>query len=156
MQHSTHAFTVRPARPGDETAIFSLILELARYEHLEQLVRGNAHELAQHLFGAHPFAEALVAETENQIVGFALYFFNYSTFLTRPGVYLEDLFVLAPYRKQGIGRGLLSAVRDLAAARGAGRLEWSVLDWNQDAIDFYRRFGAEVLPDWRLCRVSLP
>jgi GNAT superfamily N-acetyltransferase len=95
-----------------------------------------------------------VAEWEGAIVGFALFFANYSTFLTQPGIYLEDLFVLPQYRRQGIGRALLSSVAEIAKARGAGRLEWSVLDWNQSAIAFYEKMGADVLPDWRICRVS--
>ena len=89
-------------------------------------------------------------------IGFALFFTSYSTFLTRPGIYLEDLFVLESHRRQGVGRALLVEVQRIAGARGAGRLEWAVLEWNADAIEFYRRIGAEVMPDWRLCRVRLP
>jgi GNAT superfamily N-acetyltransferase len=148
--------SIRPARPGDEHHLFRLIGELARFEKLEQRVTGSAASLAEHLFGERPVAEALVAElTSGEMVGFALCFTSYSTFLTRPGLYLEDLFVLEAHRKRGIGKALLDAVRELAVARGAGRLEWSVLDWNQDAIDFYRRAGASVLPDWRICRIEL-
>jgi len=148
--------SIRPARLGDEDALFRLIRELARFEKLEDRVTGSAVTLAEHLFGKNPVAEALLAElASGEAVGFALCFTSYSTFLTRPGLYLEDLFVLESHRKLGIGKALLSAVRELAVARGAGRLEWSVLDWNENAIDFYRRFGATVMPDWRICRVEL-
>jgi len=151
----TQAFSVRPARPGDEAALFELVKALAVYEKLSHKVIGTAAQLGKDLFGERPSIEALLAEVDGKPAGFALFFGNYSTFLTRPGVYLEDLFVLQEYRRFGIGRALLRAVKELAQARGAGRLEWSVLDWNQSAIDFYKAFGAEVLPDWRICRVIL-
>lgn len=147
--------SIRPARRGDEDVLFTLIGELARFERLEHKVTGSAFELGEHLFGERPVAEALLAEVEGRAVGFALFFTSYSTFLTRPGVYLEDLFVLESHRKSGIGRALLEAVRDAARSRQAGRLEWSVLDWNENAIAFYERFGATVMPDWRICRVEL-
>ncbi len=108
----------------------------------------------QHLFGSRPYAEAIVAEANSLIVGFALFFSNYSTFLTKPGIYLEDVFVLPEYRRQGIGKALLIYLGKLALERDAGRLEWSGLDWNQSAIDFYQTMGAKVLPDWRICRVT--
>jgi GNAT superfamily N-acetyltransferase len=152
---TTKDFSIRPASAGDERALFRLIGELARFERLEHKVSGSAEQLAEHLFGARPVAEALLAEASGEAVGFALFFSSYSTFLTRPGVYLEDLFVLESHRRLGIGRALLEAVRQLARLRGAGRLEWSVLDWNQNAIAFYERFGATVMPDWRICRVEL-
>jgi len=155
------SFSIRPAVAGDQQALFDLIRALARFERLEDGVIGSARELGQHLFGGdptaggRPFAEALLAEQDGAAVGFALFFTNYSTFLTRPGIYLEDLFVLESHRRQGVGRALLSAVRRIAEERGAGRLEWAVLDWNAGAIDFYRRIGADVMPDWRICRVRL-
>ncbi|HEY9859880.1 MAG TPA: GNAT family N-acetyltransferase, partial [Candidatus Obscuribacterales bacterium] len=96
----------------------------------------------------------IVAEVVGEGVGFALFFHNYSTFLTQPGIYLEDLFVLPEYRGQGIGKALLTYLAQLALARNCGRLEWSVLDWNAPAIGFYERMGADVLPDWRTCRVT--
>jgi GNAT superfamily N-acetyltransferase len=154
------AFSIRPAIAGDEQALFALIRALARFERLEDTVTGSADELGRHLFGAadgdRPSAEALLAETATGTpIGFALFFTNFSTFLTRPGIYLEDLFVLENHRRQGVGQALLTELRRIAEARGAGRLEWTVLDWNADAIAFYRRIGADVLPDWRLCRVRL-
>ncbi|MGC4089944.1 MAG: GNAT family N-acetyltransferase [Polyangiaceae bacterium] len=135
--------------------MFELIKELSRFEHLEHKVTGSVAALAEHLFGPKPVAEALVAERAERTIGFALFFTTYSTFLTRPGIYLEDLFVLESERGSGVGKALLGAVRDVAVLRGAGRFEWSVLDWNENAIAFYERFGAKVLPDWRICRIEL-
>ncbi|MFZ5895294.1 MAG: GNAT family N-acetyltransferase [Myxococcota bacterium] len=150
----SQSFSIRPVRAGDEIALFELIRELARFEHLEHRMTGSAEALRDHLFGPKPVAEALIAEVQQQPVGFALYFTTYSTFLTRPGLYLEDLFVLEQFRKFGIGKALISAVRDIALSRSCGRFEWSVLDWNENAIAFYERFGAKVLPDWRICRIE--
>ena len=145
---------IRPARRGDEHVLFALIGELARYERLEHQLSGSAEALADHLFSAEPAAIALLAERGDKALGFALFFASYSTFLTRPGVYLEDLFVVDSERGRGVGKALLCAVARIAAERGAGRLEWAVLDWNTTAIEFYRRLGATVLPDWRICRVT--
>jgi GNAT superfamily N-acetyltransferase len=145
---------IRPAKPGDEPAIFELISALARFEHLEHQVTGSPAQLARDLFGPRPAAEVLLAEDDGRAVGYALFFTTYSTFLTRPGIWLEDLFVLESHRQRGIGKALLAETRRVAAERGAGRLEWSVLDWNTNAITFYERFGATVMPDWRICRVT--
>jgi GNAT superfamily N-acetyltransferase len=158
-------FSIRPARPGDEHGIFTMVQALAEYEHLTHSVTGSAQKLAQDLFGARPAAEALVVETAPTsathapeaaptLVAFALFFGNYSTFLTQPGLYLEDIFVLPTHRRRGIGKALLKSVARLARARNCGRLEWSVLDWNASAISFYESLGASVLPDWRICRVT--
>jgi len=146
--------TIRPARRGDEHGIFELILALADYEHLTRAVTGTEARLGEDLFGARPAAEALVVESDGALVAFALYFSNYSTFLTRAGLYLEDIFVLPSHRRRGIGKALLSRVAAIALARNAGRLEWSVLDWNTSAIAFYEGVGAAVLPDWRICRIA--
>jgi GNAT superfamily N-acetyltransferase len=154
LNQKSNSLAIRWAQRKDVSAIMDLIKALAVYENLAEAVTGNAEALEAHLFGETPYAEVLVAEWEGAIVGFALFFANYSTFLTQPGIYLEDLFVLPQYRRQGIGRALLSSVAEIAKARGAGRLEWSVLDWNQSAIAFYEKMGADVLPDWRICRVS--
>jgi GNAT superfamily N-acetyltransferase len=145
---------IRPAQATDIDAIFELILGLADYEKLTDKVTGNTDLLRSHLFGDRPVAEAIVAELAGQTIGFALFFPTYSTFLTQPGLHLEDVFVLPEYRRQGVGKALLTAVAKIARDRGCGRLEWSVLDWNQNAIDFYQRFGATVLPDWKTCRMS--
>jgi len=147
-------FSIRPVRPGDERALFVLIQALAEYENLSHAVTGSAEQLAQDLFGARPAAEALLVEADQRPVAFALFFHNYSTFLTQRGLYLEDIFVLPEYRRRGIGKALLSRVAQVAQARGCGRFEWSVLDWNESAIQFYQSLGASVLPDWRICRVS--
>jgi len=145
---------IRAAVPGDEEALFTLMRALARFERLEDTVTGSAAALAAHLFGERPWAEAILAEEEGAAVGYALFFPTYSTFLTKPGLYLEDLFVLESHRRRGLGRALLTEVRRLAEARGAGRLEWSVLDWNANAIAFYERFGAKVHAEWRICRMT--
>ncbi|GAB4239300.1 MAG: GNAT family N-acetyltransferase [Stanieria sp.] len=147
-------YYIRSANPDDVEEIFALIQALAEYEKLSHLVTGNPDALGEHLFGNRPYAEAIVAQWQDKIVGFALFFLNYSTFLTKPGIYLEDLFVLPPYRRQGIAKAMLSYLGQLAVARDLGRLEWSVLDWNQSAISFYQKMGATVLPDWRICRVT--
>ena len=147
-------FNIRSAKPDDVEAIFGLIKALAEYEKLSNQVTGDVNSLKEHLFGTRCYAEAIVAELGDRIVGFALFFPNYSTFLTKPGIYLEDLFVLPEYRRQGIGKAMLTYLGKLALERDAGRLEWSVLDWNQSAIDFYQQMGATVLPDWRICRVT--
>ncbi|GAB4460713.1 MAG: GNAT family N-acetyltransferase [Elainellaceae cyanobacterium] len=154
--------TLRLATPADAPAVFELILALAEYENLTHEVVGSVELLAEHLGGLgvgsaeqrRPFIEALLAEVDQQTIGFALFFSNYSTFLTKPGIYLEDLFVQPAYRGQGIGKALLSALAKLALERGCGRLEWNVLDWNEPAIAFYERMGAKILPDWRTCRVT--
>lgn len=145
--------TIRSATPADVPALFSLIQALAEYEKLSDAVTGNPEQLADHLFGVRPCIEAIVADLAGQVVGFALFFPSYSTFLTKPGIYLEDLFVLPEYRSQGIGRALLTHLAQLAVDRDCGRLEWSVLDWNKPAIGFYKRMGATILPDWQTCRV---
>jgi len=148
-------FSIRAAIVEDIPAIFSLILALADYEKLSDKVTGDIETLQEDMFGAKPCIEAIVAEIEpNQVVGFALFFTNYSTFLTRRGIYLEDLFVLSEYRGLGIGKALISNLAQIAVTRGYGRFEWSVLDWNEPAIAFYQRIGAEILPDWRICRVT--
>lgn len=145
---------VRFAEPDDSKALFELIQGLAEYEKLSHAVTGNAAALQEHLFGSHRYVEALLAEDSGKPVGFALFFHNYSTFLTKPGIYLEDLFVLPEYRRRGIGKALLIKLAQIAVARDCGRLEWTVLDWNESAQAFYRSMGAAILDDWRICRVS--
>ena len=145
---------IRAAVRSDVPTLHALIRELARYEKLEGQHVGREDELGEHLFGARPYCEALVAESEAEVVGFALFFHNYSTFLARPGIYLEDLFVLPERRRQGHGRDLLRAVARIALARGCGRFEWSVLDWNEAAIRFYRSLGADPLDEWHIFRIA--
>jgi GNAT superfamily N-acetyltransferase len=152
---SHHDIIIRSAQNEDCDAIFGLIQALAEYEKLSHAVTGDALALKEHLFGLHKFAEVILAECDAAVVGFALFFHNYSTFLTQPGIYLEDIFVLPEYRRLGIGKALLSQVAQIAKSRNCGRLEWSVLDWNEPAIAFYRGMGAEVLDEWRICRITL-
>ncbi|WP_208821489.1 GNAT family N-acetyltransferase [Tolypothrix sp. PCC 7910] len=146
--------TLRFAEPADCDVLFGLIQQLAEYEKLSHAVTGNAIALQEHLFGSPKFVDAILAEYAGQSVGFALFFYNYSTFLTKPGIYLEDLFVVPEYRRQGIGKALLSKLAQIAVERNCGRLEWSVLDWNEPAQKFYRSMGADILEDWRICRVT--
>ncbi len=145
---------LRPARPEDATTLVALIRELAAFEHLSHLVEVTPADLTRQLFGPRPSAEAVVAEQARQIVGFALFFTNFSTFLGRPGLYLEDLYVQPAHRGSGLGRALLGHLGRLAVERGCGRFEWAVLDWNTNAIGFYEKMGATVMPDWRICRLS--
>jgi GNAT superfamily N-acetyltransferase len=148
------AHTLRPATPEDLPAIVALIRELAVFERLEHLVVVTPESLRPHLFGARPVAEAVVGEVHGRVVAFALFFTNFSTFLGQPGLYLEDLYVQPAHRGSGLGKALLAHLGALAVERGCGRFEWSVLDWNANAIRFYERMGATVLPDWRICRVT--
>jgi len=145
---------LRAARPADLDAIVCLIAELAEFEHLTHLLEVTPEKLSPHLFGPRPAAECVVGEVQGEVVAFALFFGNFSTFLARPGLYLEDLYVRPAHRGQGLGKALLEYLGRLAAERGCGRFEWSVLDWNADAIAFYERLGATLLPDWRICRIS--
>ncbi|BCX12375.1 MAG: N-acetyltransferase [Thermosynechococcus sp.] len=149
------SFGIRPATPEDVPIIFQLIQALAAYEKLSHAVNGTEEALREHLFGDRPYAEVLLAHTPTEVIGYALFLTTYSTFLTRPGLWLEDLFVLPAYRRQGVGTALLKALVQLARNRDYGRIEWSVLDWNRPAIQFYERLGATVLPDWRICRLEV-
>ena len=153
---ASEGFAIRAAAPADVAAIVRLLHGLAEFEKLPHLVQVTPESLAPHLFGDRPVAEALVAERAGRVVAFALFFTNFSTFLARPGLYLEDLFVEPAERGQGIGEALLEHLARLAATRGCGRFEWSVLDWNEGAIRFYQRMGATVMPDWRICRIAGP
>lgn len=157
MKHSVTTrlkVNIRPATPADVGTVFELIQALAEYEKLSHEVVGSVEVLKEHLFGAKPYVEAILAESAGQAVGFALFFHNYSTFLTKPGIYLEDLFVLPEFRRKGIGKAILTYLAQLAIARNFGRLEWSVLDWNEPAIAFYRGLGASILENNRICRIA--
>lgn len=144
----------RPATAADLPAIVGLIRELADFEKLSHMVVVTPESLHPHLFGPRPAAEALVTEVQGEVVAFALFFTNFSTFLGQPGLYLEDLYVQPAHRGAGLGKALLAHLGALAVERGCGRFEWSVLDWNQHAITFYEKMGATLLPDWRICRVA--
>jgi GNAT superfamily N-acetyltransferase len=145
---------VRLAGRADAPLLLRLIRALAEYEKLADQVVATEEGLTETLFGARPAAEAFIAELDGTPAGFALFFHNYSTFLARPGIYLEDLFVLPDFRRQGVGRALFSRVARLAVERGCGRFEWSVLDWNAPAIAFYRSQGAVPLDDWTVFRLT--
>ena len=147
-------YQLRPAEPRDVPAIVGLITELAEFEQLAHLLQLTPDSLAPHLFGERPVVESVVAESAGVVVGFALFFTNFSTFLARPGLYLEDLYVQPAFRGAGIGKALLGHLGALALARNCGRFEWSVLDWNENAIRFYEKMGATVMPEWRICRVA--
>jgi GNAT superfamily N-acetyltransferase len=146
---------VRPATPADVAPIIALMRGLAEYEHLTHLFSGTEEMLRDALFGAHPAAECLVAQADGTgVVGYAVFFHNYSTFLGRKGLYLEDLYVHPDQRGQGLGKAMLSTLAGIALERGCARFEWSVLDWNQPAIDFYEAMGAVVMPEWRIVRMT--
>jgi GNAT superfamily N-acetyltransferase len=145
---------IRQAEPGDVPLLLQLIRELAEYERLAHEAVADAAGLNDGLFGPRPTAEAVVAEVDGAPAGFALFFHNFSTFLGRPGLYLEDLFVRPAMRRQGVGRALLLHLAKLAVARGCGRFEWSVLDWNEPAIAFYRSLGATPLDQWTTFRLT--
>lgn len=150
---------IRPARPADVPVILALIRGLADYEKLTADCVATEAALAASLFpadGAAPAAHCVLAEADGVPAGFALYFFNYSTFLARPGLYLEDLFVQPEFRGRGFGKALLLHLAKLANARGCGRMEWTVLDWNQPAIEFYESLGARRMQEWQLCRLTGP
>jgi GNAT superfamily N-acetyltransferase len=148
------AFDIRAVAPADVPQLLALIRGLADYEHLAHLVTADAASLEAELFAERPVIEALIAWHGTTPAGFAIFFQNFSTFLGRRGVYLEDLFVQPAHRGQGCGKALLLAVARIAHARGAGRFEWMALDWNTPAIDFYKSLGASEMAEWRLFRVT--
>ena len=151
MSESIH---IRDATPSDIDLILRFIRELAEYEKLGHQVVATVADLRESLFGKRPVAECVIAEVAGKAVGFALFFHNFSTFLGRPGLYLEDLYVTPGHRGRGVGRRLLAHLAKLALLRGCGRFEWAVLDWNEPAIRFYRDLGAQMLEDWRINRVT--
>jgi len=147
-------FTIRRGRPRDAATIVRLIRGLAEYERLAHQVEATTGRIRRHGFGRRPYFETLICRRGGRAVGFALYFFTYSTFLGRPSLYLEDLFVLPEERGNGTGRALLRALAKIAVRRGCGRMEWTVLDWNRPAIGFYRGLGAKLHKEWVLTRLT--
>lgn len=147
---------IRFAQPADVPLILQLIQGIAEYEKLSHEVETTEARLQETLFGPKAYAEVLLAFNEQTPVGFALYFHNYSTFRARPGIYLEDLFVFPEHRGKGFGKALLQRVIDLAHERKCGRVEWSVLDWNTPAIEFYQSMGAQPMNEWTVFRITLP
>ena len=148
------ALTIRPAVPADVPQILAFVRALATYEREPDAVSATEQDILLHGFGPHPYFSCLMAQWDGAPAGFALYFFNYSTWLGRPGLYLEDIFVLPESRGRGIGKALLQRVAAAALEHGCLRLQWEVLDWNTPAIDFYRAMGAEFLDEWRNVRIS--
>jgi len=146
---------IRAATPDDVSRVLALVRELAEYEREPDAVVATEADLHDALFGADAFANCHVAELDSAVVGFALWFRNFSTWLGKPGIYLEDLFVQPEHRGSGLGKALLTSLVDIARARGYGRVEWSVLDWNQPAIDFYRALGATPNDEWTVWRVTV-
>lgn len=145
---------IRTAKPSDVPVICQLIRDLAEYERLSHEVVLSEEKVKEHLFRERPYAEVLLAEEETEVVGFALFFYNYSTFLGKPGLYLEDLFVKPANRGKGHGKKLLTALAKLAVERDCGRMEWAVLDWNEPSIQFYKGLGAGTMDEWTTYRLT--
>jgi GNAT superfamily N-acetyltransferase len=148
------AFAIRKARAGDEALILAFIRELAQYEKLLYAVVAREEDVRAALFGPNPRVFCDIAEVEGEAAGFALWFYTYSTFLARHGIYLEDLFVRPPFRGRGIGKGLMLNLAKRAREEGCGRLEWAVLDWNKPSIDFYQSLGARPVKGWQVYRLE--
>jgi diamine N-acetyltransferase len=146
--------TIRPARPADARLIYSLVRELADYERLAHEVDSTEAQIAAALFGEQPRLFCHIAEWDGEAVGFALWFLNFSTFRGRHGLYLEDIFVRPALRGKGIGKALMRQLARHCVENGFTRFEWTVLEWNKPSIEFYRSIGANVLDDWRVCRMS--
>ncbi len=147
-------FRIRPATERDAGTIFYLIKELAEYERLSHQVVATQEDIRKSLFGKRPFAEALIGEYQEVPISFALFFYNFSTFIGKPGIYLEDLYVQPEYRSKGFGRQMLAHIARLAIKRDCGRFEWSVLDWNTPAIQTYDRLNAKPMKEWILYRLT--
>jgi len=154
IETTIEGLSLRLATANDVPQIRKFIQDLAEYEKLSDQVVATDEKLHSTLFGPQPFAQVVMADFQGQPAGFALFFHNYSTFLAKPGIYLEDLYVDQQWRGKGIGKALITFLAKLAVERDCGRLEWSVLDWNQPAIDFYQSLGAVMLEDWRINRVT--
>jgi len=150
------ALSIRSAARGDGGLILAFIRDLAEYEHLAHEVEATPDRIEATLFGERPFAHCALAFHGDEPAGFAVYFHNYSTFLSKPGLYLEDLYVKPEFRGRGTGRALLLFLAAIARERGCGRMEWAVLDWNTAAIEFYHAIGARTLDDWKVCRLDGP
>jgi GNAT superfamily N-acetyltransferase len=152
----TNNFTIQPAQESDVAIVLYLIRQLSVYEKLEHMVTGSEAMLRAALFGDTPCCECLVARAGTEPIGFALFFTTFSTFLCKPGLYLEDLFVIPAARGRGVGKALLKHLATLARQRDCGRFEWRVLDWNKPSIEFYKSLGASILPEWHLVRMTGP
>jgi len=146
--------TIAPVTPAEIPALLELIRELAQFEHLEHELEATPELLNQSLFGPKAVAGALLARCDGEVAGYAIYFFTFSSFLGRPGIWLEDIYVRPPFRKNGLGRALIEAVARVGVARGCGRFEWTALDWNERALNFYRSLGATERKEWVLIRMD--
>jgi GNAT superfamily N-acetyltransferase len=156
MKPRQESLRIEPATPGDAIRLVEFVRELAEFERLLHEVRINPEDLLRDLFGPRPYAEAVIGWVGTEAVGFALWFHNYSTFAGRPGLYLEDLYIRPAFRGHGFGEALLKYLAALALERGCARFEWSVLDWNEKAIGFYRKLGAVPMDDWTVYRIAGP
>lgn len=145
---------LRPATPADVPVILGLVRDLAEYERAPQAVVATEEDFLRHGFGARPRFSVLLAEEDGRVAGFALWFFTFSTWLGKPGLYLEDLFVRPELRGKGIGKAMMIELARIAVREGCGRFEWAVLDWNQPSIDFYRSLGARLMEEWVVCRLE--
>lgn len=154
MKTISDKLIIRETSEADIPQIFTLIRELADYERLGHSVTADENLLRENLFGENRYARVVFAEYDGELAGQALFFYNFSTFKGKPGIYLEDLYVRPPFRKKGIGKALLNYLIELAKAKNCGRVEWVVLDWNQPAIDFYESLGAEPMNDWIVFRLG--
>ena len=154
MYQQQNTFLVRAATPADTPLVLALIRELAEYEKLAHEVVATEQDIRAALFGKRPVAECVIAELDDKPVGFAIFFHNFSTFLGRPGLYLEDLYVKPGFRGRGFGRKILAYLARLAVGRECGRFEWAVLDWNIPAIRFYQSLGAQMIEKWKINRLS--
>jgi len=150
----TKNVTIREAKPEDVSAILEMVAELAEFEKLTDQLVATEEDYQNSLFGAVPVAEALVAEDEAGLVGYAIFFSTFSTFIGKAGIWLEDIYVREAFRHQGVGKRLLKSLGAIALERDAGRYEWCVLDWNQNAIDLYEQVGGEILEEWRIVRMN--
>jgi len=150
----TQSITIRPALPADAPVVFGLVRALARYEKLEHKVEATEADIAAALFGPAPRVFCDLAEVDGAVAGFALWYYSFSTFVGRHGIYLEDLYVEPAFRGRGLGKALIVHLARRCVAERLGRFEWSVLDWNEPAIHFYRAHGARLLDDWTICRVE--
>ena len=146
--------TIAPVTPAEVPLLLELIRELARFEKLEHEVETTAELLHQALFGPQPAAGALLARGDGEVAGYAIYFFTFSSFVGRAGLWLEDVYVRPPFRRRGLGRGLIATVARIGAERGCGRFEWTALDWNARALEIYRGLGARVMKEWVLLRLN--
>jgi GNAT superfamily N-acetyltransferase len=147
-------FSIKPITRDEVPGLLELIRELARFEKLAHQVEATAGLLSDSLFGTNSVAGALIGRVDDELAGYALYFFTFSSFIGRPGIWLEDLYVRPAYRRQGLGRAMIEAVARIGTERNCGRFEWTALNWNKNALDFYRKLGAQTMDEWVLVRMN--